>query len=785
MTGCRSTSVGGAFLMLLLLVVGSGAQTVDTVLFLPDSFVGSRYPAAVCAVPSRHRAYVGGQGGSPAVVAIDGTSARKVARVRVAENTEALFWNQTSEVVYALGRRELVVIDPDADTIRTVLPYGDGPGIGAWCPTVNSVYLADSLYGSILRVDGVTHQPAASISVPLTPVAIAAPGQWSGLYVAGRQDVVAVIDVTRDSVRALVEVGDLPAALAANADAGVVYCANSLDGTVSVIDAIGDTVFRTIPVGTRPAALAYDGTRRKLYCACRSGTAVFVIDGISHEILGSIPVRSPQSLALDDWAGRLYVGSSGDSLRVVDCAGDTVVAELEIGGDCRAVTVLSPSGTAVALSREAGFATLVRGDSLLARVQVATNGPRAALVAGGRLYVAGERVGLVDVFSLPGLTHRARVAVGERPYDLRYSSTSGKVYCACEGSNEVVAIGAGDTVVARVPVGSAPRSLAWDSIGNKLYCGNYGSSQMHVIDCDADTVVAIVPVGQGTRRVVYNDVSRKVYLACHDSHTIEVVHCSSDVRVAAFNSRGNPWMVAFARADNLVYSATSWGGPVICGYGDTLVADIGDVSYVKGAAWNPVTNIMYMAKNFSDEILVIDAASAQVVSRIGVGDYPAEMVSMTGSPRAYVCHGYDQRVTDRVSVVEGDSLLGIINVPSSPVNLHADDAGRRVYVLSWDGSCVTVIRDGPAGVVEAGQGPGERAIEVRPNPFSSTVRLTVPGVERGSAVIYDCTGRVVRTLAIIEGVVVWNGRAASGQPVPGGVYFVDVGGPVVRLVKAD
>ncbi len=41
MTGCRSAGTGGALLMLLLLVGASGAQTVDTVLFLPDSFVGA------------------------------------------------------------------------------------------------------------------------------------------------------------------------------------------------------------------------------------------------------------------------------------------------------------------------------------------------------------------------------------------------------------------------------------------------------------------------------------------------------------------------------------------------------------------------------------------------------------------------------------------------------------------------------------------------------------------------------------------------------------------------
>jgi DNA-binding beta-propeller fold protein YncE len=377
--------------------------------------------------------------------------------------------------------------------------------------------------------------------------------------------------------------------------------------------------------------------------------------------------------------------------------------------------------------------------------------------------VAQNRVASVDVLSLPGLGWLKRIPVGEEPYDLCYSRTSGKVYCACEGANSVAAIDvAADSVVAVMPAASAPTSMAWDSIGNKLYVGNYGAPELTVVDCRADTHVAAIAVGRATRRVVYNPVSRKVYLACHDSNTIEAVDCAGDVVLNTFSTSGNPWTVAFDAADNLAYSCTSWGGPVICGYGDTLVGNIGDIFYVKGACWNPVTNLVYMAKNFSDEILAIDGATQSIVGRIGTGAYPAEMASMETSGRAYCCHGYSQRLTNRVSVVESDSLVAAITVRPSPANLFCDMQYGRVYVLSPESGCITVLRDGPTGVSEGAR----KGIRVE-NPGRPTV-IRSPELALRGLRVRDALGRDV--------------SERSGRLAPG-VYFVSGGATEVGAVQ--
>jgi DNA-binding beta-propeller fold protein YncE len=170
-----------------------------------------------------------------------------------------------------------------------------------------------------------------------------------------------------------------------------------------------------------------------------------------------------------------------------------------------------------------------------------------------------------------------------------------------------------------------------------------------------------------------------------------------------------------------------------------------------------------MARNYDADILVIDGPSHTVTARISVGEYPAEMASMTTSRRAWACHTYARSRTDQVSVVEDDSLVASFTVPQSPVNLFADSERDKVYVACWESSCLAVFDDGVPGIEETFK---PQASSHKPGPTIVRGVLRVADGTSPSASpswLLDAAGRKVLQLA----------RGVSDVSRLGvGIYFV-------------
>jgi len=64
----------------------------------------------------------------------------------------------------------------------------------------------------------------------------------------------------------------------------------------------------------------------------------------------------------------------------------------------------------------------------------------------------------------------------------------------------------------------------------------------------------------------------------------------------------------------------------------------------------------------------------------------------------------------------------------------------------------------------------QRPLTAWPNPFRTTVELSLPGIQTAHARIYDNSGRLVRTLSG-TGPWTWDGRDETGRRVASGIYF--------------
>jgi YVTN family beta-propeller protein len=138
-------------------------------------------------------------------------------------------------------------------------------------------------------------------------------------------DDVWVVDLTCQSVVAVILVGDDPRGITASPDGSRVFVANRFDNTISVIATATRTVVQTIDLGastnvtaTEPYDVVISPDGARLYVAMKNGgsengggTVVFV-DLPSGNIVKEVSLdssASPEGIAISPDGNRLYVGA--------------------------------------------------------------------------------------------------------------------------------------------------------------------------------------------------------------------------------------------------------------------------------------------------------------------------------------------------------------------------------------------------------------------------------------------------------------------------------------------
>lgn len=77
-------------------------------------------------------------------------------------------------------------------------------------------------------------------------------------------------------------------------------------------------------------------------------------------------------------------------------------------------------------------------------------------------------------------------------------------------------------------------------------------------------------------------------------------------------------------------------------------------------------------------------------------------------------------------------------------------------------------------------------ISIKPNPFSKNIiiELRLQNQTQRSLAIFDLTGREVKKLYFHKspGMVTWNGTDHQNNPLPEGIYFIEVDGKITQKV---
>ena len=290
---------------------------------------------------------------------------------------------------------------------------------------------------------------------------------------------------------------------------------------------------------------------------------------------------------------------------------------------------------------------------------------------GSTLYATNSGSGTLTIVDLETRSARTAWLAGLTTGPYGIAVRDDKVYATDLTNNQLLIMDPEGIIRSRVDVALQPRSLALSPDGKRLYVTSMRENVLTVVDAETDkiSVRASLPVS-GTFAVAVHPTNEQVYLTAHNEGSVLVLN-----------------------ADDL-----------------SVLAQIFTGENPRGIAFTPDGQTAFVTNAFSDETVLIDAATNQVTGRYRSGDeprgivvsYPVQLTQdtsvseMSATPSRYSLDppypnpfNAETRITYRIPA-DGRNLepvrLTIHNGLGQRVRLLVDAVHEHgVYQAQWDG----------------------------------------------------------------------------------------------------
>ena len=158
------------------------------------------------------------------------------------------------------------------------ITVGTTPSGIAYCPTNNSIYVANQGAGTVSVIDSATNVVSTTVTVGTSPQYVAYCPTNNSIYVTNYgSGTVSVIDSATNVVSTTVTVGTNPNDVAYCPTNNSIYVTNYGSGTVSVINSATNVVSTTVTVGTNPNDVAYCPSVDRTYVTNQGSNNVSVL----------------------------------------------------------------------------------------------------------------------------------------------------------------------------------------------------------------------------------------------------------------------------------------------------------------------------------------------------------------------------------------------------------------------------------------------------------------------------------------------------------------------------
>jgi DNA-binding beta-propeller fold protein YncE len=465
------------------------------------------------------------------------------------------------------------------------------------------------------------------------------------------------------------------------------YVSTTDEYGVVVVDCSSYEVIKRLPFASLVTGLYYNPRIDRIYCA---SDPMKIVDCAGDSIVDSLMVNGRDAnCALDIARSKLYVGAK-DALKVIDCNSDSVVANVDGIRQARAICCQPAAGKAYVAVDESLFALNTEADSVVFRYgrSGALNARLASDPEHNRIYYSFGDGYWGGVFALDcerdGIIWQR--SLWTWPSSLVDVPLQDKLYMMLSGTKYAFNGSTGE--MSREFPNDSEDSLYYCLSANRVFVTRQ-ELVVTAIDVQTDTLVGVVPLGAPVSSLTVDSVDNRLYFLSIYTPRVSragIVDCSTN-KVESYSRvfRNAECLAHNSRDDKLYCSADSSIFVFDC-RADTVVKRIPVGGFPSELVWYPSSNKLYalVSRDTCLLMIVVDCSRDTVVKTCGLNISVGWNIRLT-TPEfdlLWVFSGPTYSVIDCLndSIVQYTTDWG-----SSFTSAGYSPADRKVYAAKYEG----------------------------------------------------------------------------------------------------
>jgi len=264
------------------------------------------------------------------------------------------------------------------------------------------------------------------------------------------------------------------------------------------------------------------------------------------------------------------------------------------------------------------------------------------------------------------------------------------LYVSCSRSNSIIILDRQqDRVVGAAGVGRDPTGIVVGLNNDRVYVANRGSNNISVVNTISNKVEKTISnLGYSPYQLALSRDGRRLFVTNSMHDNVTVIDTSRDLVVETISVERNPTGIVHDPDRNLIYVANT----------NSNTISVIDVSSLQVVRTVPVDDLpvgvavqedkIYVANRGSSNITVIDLPSYKVEKSMPVGSGPSWVIS---GPRDIIYLSRDYSNEIHVIYTPMSLVTHTISVGQGPVHMYKDSWQRKLYVVNHKSDDITVI----------------------------------------------------------------------------------------------